>query len=322
MPKISVIVPIYNVEEYLPRCIDSILGQTFRDFELILVNDGSLDNCGIICDAYAEKDCRIHVIHQENGGLSAARNAGIDWVFANSDSKWISFIDSDDWVHCKYLEALFDAVQKNDVLVSVCGYGRTNGEILDIDESKFKPKIWRVEEYYTKHHTNAIVAWGKLYARSCFREIRFPAGKVHEDEFTTYKVLFMGKQIAAIHTSLYAYFINAKGISEGGWSPKRLFAIEAMEEQIEYFDKLHMKNMKTEAVTGYIFRLQYYIKQIDEMMEKKYSRERKILFKKLRTAIVRYRKEYSLQGHEWAYNIAFPKVMWIYWTCKARLVKK
>ena len=97
-PKISVIVPVYNVQQYLHRCVDSILGQTFTDFELILVDDGSPDGCPAICDEYAVKDSRIHVIHQENAGLSAARNTGIDWVLATSDSQWISFVDSDDFI--------------------------------------------------------------------------------------------------------------------------------------------------------------------------------------------------------------------------------
>ena len=109
MPAISVIVPVYKVEKYIHRCVRSILGQTYADFELILVDDGSPDNCGVICDEYAAKDSRVVVIHQENGGLSAARNAGIDWVFANSDSQWLSFIDSDDWVHPEYLQRLLDA---------------------------------------------------------------------------------------------------------------------------------------------------------------------------------------------------------------------
>lgn len=96
MSEITVVVPVYKVEQYLHRCIDSILVQTYRDFELILIDDGSPDSCGMICDEYAKSDSRIHVIHQENGGLSAARNAGIDWAFANSDSQWLTFIDSDD----------------------------------------------------------------------------------------------------------------------------------------------------------------------------------------------------------------------------------
>ena len=115
MPQISVIVPVYKVEPYLRRCVDSILAQTFTDFELILVDDGSPDNSGAICDEYAQKDARVHVIHQENGGLSAARNAGIDWVFAHSDSQWLTFVDSDDWVHPEYLERLYHAVLEHNV---------------------------------------------------------------------------------------------------------------------------------------------------------------------------------------------------------------
>ena len=117
---ISIVVPIYKVEKYIHRCIESILAQTFTDFDLILVDDGSPDNCGKICDEYAVKDKRIHVIHKENGGLSDARNAGIDWAFANSDSEWITFIDSDDWIHPKYLETLYNAVFTS----SYCEYRR------------------------------------------------------------------------------------------------------------------------------------------------------------------------------------------------------
>lgn len=122
MPEISVIVPVYKVEPYLRRCVDSILSQTFTDFEVILVDDGSPDDCPAICDEYAGKDERVRVIHQENGGLSAARNAGLDWVFANSDSRWISFVDSDDCVHPKFLEYLHRAGVENNVQISICTY--------------------------------------------------------------------------------------------------------------------------------------------------------------------------------------------------------
>ena len=122
---ISVIVPVYKVEEYIYRCVDSILAQSFKDFELILVDDGSPDNCGKICDEYAQKDKRITVIHKENGGLSDARNTGIDWALKNSN--WITFIDSDDWVHTDYLKNLYNAVKENNVDISVCGYVNTTG---------------------------------------------------------------------------------------------------------------------------------------------------------------------------------------------------
>ena len=122
MAKISVIVPVYKVEQYLNRCIDSLLCQTFSDFELILVDDGSPDACPAICDSYAEKDARVHVIHQANGGLSAARNAGIEWSLQKSDSEWISFVDSDDWVHERYLESLFSAVRETGAEVACTRY--------------------------------------------------------------------------------------------------------------------------------------------------------------------------------------------------------
>ena len=122
MAAISVIVPVYKVERYLKRCVDSILDQTFRDFELILVDDGSPDRCGEICEKYAEKDKRIVVLHRENGGLSAARNTGLDWIFANSNSTYVTFIDSDDWVHPQYLEILSRVIESNNVAVSVAQF--------------------------------------------------------------------------------------------------------------------------------------------------------------------------------------------------------
>ena len=141
MPTISIIVPVYKVEKYIHRCVDSILGQTFTDFELILVDDGSPDGCPAICDKYAANDSRIHVIHQQNGGLSAARNAGIDWAFANSDSQWLSFIDSDDWVHPEYLQRLLDAALGHDVSVSICGYEQTEGSEPVISPETLPPHL-------------------------------------------------------------------------------------------------------------------------------------------------------------------------------------
>lgn len=122
MPTISVIVPVYKVEPWLWRCVDSILAQTYTDFELILVDDGSPDNCGAICDEYAAKDSRVHVIHQKNGGLSAARNAGIDWVFAHSDSRWLTFVDSDDWLYPETLQFLLRDAAEKDIAKQACLY--------------------------------------------------------------------------------------------------------------------------------------------------------------------------------------------------------
>ena len=253
MPQISVIVPVYNVEQYLKRCVDSILEQTFTDFELILVDDGSPDNCGAICDEYAQKDSRIHVIHQKNGGLSAARNAGIDWVFANSDSQWLTFVDSDDWIHPQMMEILLDMVQSSGKKISVCGYQET-AEMAFLEEvPKPVSALWAPEDFFVECNTNAVIACGKLYHRSCFDMIRYPLGKIHEDEFTTYLLLFEQQQITVTDASLYYYFQNTAGITKSRWSPKRLDAWQAYDEQISFFKKLDNKRLAKFCYRKYLW---------------------------------------------------------------------
>ena len=159
MHKISVIVPVYKVEKYLRRCIDSILNQTFNDFELILVDDGSPDNCGKMCDEYAKSDNRVTVIHRKNGGLSAARNSGIEWAFNNSDSEWITFIDSEDWVHADYLKILLDYAQKFNTEVSICDFLRTSDYIADdVLKEKLKVHKYSSEDFFVNRNLNAVVA--------------------------------------------------------------------------------------------------------------------------------------------------------------------
>lgn len=252
MPTISVIVPVYKVEKYIHRCVDSILGQTFGDFELILVDDGSPDNCGTICDEYAAKDSRVVVIQQENGGLSAARNAGIDWAFENSDSQWLSFIDSDDWVHPEYLERLLNAAVQNNVSVSVCGYAQTDGQAPEIDPDSLVSALWDTEEFYVAHNVNATIACGKLYRKECFETIRYPLGKLHEDEFTTYQILFRIETVAVIQAPLYFYYTNPESIMNAAWSKRRMVAYDALESQIEYFEERRFDNAKRSIIRRYL----------------------------------------------------------------------
>ena len=235
MARISVIVPVYKVEPYIDRCVKSILTQTYTDFELILVDDGSPDNCPAMCDAWAEKDSRIVVIHQANGGLSAARNAGIDWAFQHSNSEWLTFIDSDDWVHPQCLAKLLDAAAQNGVDVSVCGYAETTGEEPAVDTEK-AVALWTPEDFFIEKNVNAVVAWGKLYRKDRFAEIRYPVGKIHEDEFVTYQILFAVPHIAVLSEPLYYYYQNPQGITKGSWNSKRFDAVEAIAEQIRYFE--------------------------------------------------------------------------------------
>ena len=201
MALISIIVPVYKVEPYLKRCVDSILAQTFTDFELILVDDGSPDNCGAICDEYASLHGNVRIIHQQNQGVSVARNAGINFAFENSNSKWITFIDSDDWVHPQYLELLLKAVIENNVAISVCGFIKTFGEEPDMKNDGIEINVISPEKLYVENNVNATVPWGKLYTKECFKEIRYPVGKIHEDEFVTYKILFNELKIAVVEAN-------------------------------------------------------------------------------------------------------------------------
>lgn len=260
MAQISVIVAVYKMPQFLPRCIEGILNQTFRDLELILVDDGSPDNCGQICDDYAAKDSRVHVIHKQNAGVCAARNTGLDWVYANSESGWIFFHDNDDWIHPETLERLHRAAMELDSGISICGYQLTTGEDPVLEEEALKPVAWSPKDFYMQHFVNATVCWGKLYRRDIFEAERYPEGKYIEDEFLTYKLLFANEALAVIPAALYAYYINPAGISKKAWVPKRLDAWEAYEQQIAYF-----KAMGDEELVA--FRCRSYLDSIWEYLQ-------------------------------------------------------
>ena len=277
MPKVSVIVPVYRVESYLHRCVDSILAQTFSDFELILVDDGSPDSCGAICDEYARQDSRIHVIHQENGGLSAARNAGIDWAFANSDSQWLTFVDSDDWLHPQMLEAMWNAAQKDDTSVVVCGHQQTQGETPEVCPEQLESSLWDPEDFYLQYTCNATLAWGKLYEKRYFETLRYPVGRIHEDEYLTYQILFRVPQISVIPAPLYAYYVNAEGITRSKWSPKRLDSWGAFEAQIRFFHETGRTELEKTQILVYLGNTKFQEKQIRRSgCSKEYAEELKL----------------------------------------------
>lgn len=299
MPTISVVVPVYKVEAYLHRCVDSILQQSYRDFELILVDDGSPDSCGSICDAYARQDSRIHVIHQENGGLSAARNAGIDWVFAGSDSRWFTFIDSDDWIHPQTLERLLRAAEEYQTKVSVCGYAETAGENPTVTEASLNASAVDPRWFYQNRFINATVAWGKLYSRDLFESVRYPAGKIHEDEFVTYRLLMESGTIAVLEAPLYAYFVNPAGITKKGWSPRKLHAWEAYEQQLAFFEERRDTEMVKFRYRGYLENAVVNLRQARESNgDGQYDKEVKAIETRIRQVIRRAWKKDVLSFRE------------------------
>lgn len=237
-PLVSVIVPVYNVEPYLRRCVDSILVQSFRDFELILVDDGSPDQCGTICDEYANRFECIHVIHQPNGGLSAARNAGLDWIDVHSSSEFVTFIDSDDWVHPQYLEAFVSVARKTGVSIVSCDFATVTDDCHPEESRKFHFERLQVlcpEDFFMGNRSRANQACIKLYRRELLRNVRYPVGRTNEDAFVTYRLLFSVDSIAFINETLYYYFRWPGSIMRRPWNPARLDEIDAIEGQLAFF---------------------------------------------------------------------------------------
>lgn len=268
MPPLTVVVPIYEVDTYLRRCVNSICNQTLYNFELILVDDGSPDCCASICDEYAYANSDVYVIHQLNGGLSAARNAGIDWAIAASHSKWISFIDSDDWVHPQYLEYLYAVAKDNKVSLSACGYQDVDGacEIDGVDDPSVE--VLNGNEYlFSEKAGGASMAWGKLYLKELFRAVRYPVGRIHEDEYVTYKLLNQAGSIACIRKTLYYYFINPEGITRSGYTLKRLDGVKAKEEQCSFYRaiEVHYYQVCVKDLILHIY--PYHIVQLNEINE-------------------------------------------------------
>lgn len=308
MPLISVIVPVYKVEAYLSRCIDSILAQTFTDFEIILIDDGSPDNCGKICDEYAEKNPRVHVIHQKNGGLSSARNAGINWVFANSDSQWLTFIDSDDWIHPKYLELLLNGAISTNTDICVCEYTETDKfsdfeNFNNINIQKLTP-----EEFYVNYNITSIIACGKLYKKTCFEIIRYPLDRINEDEFTTYKILFEKTLVSYLKEPLYFYYINPNSITRCVWSPQRLDLISALEEQIVFFKKNNYDNLLKKIELKLLWVINSQINATERSEEYAYIAPE--LKKKLKLYFKKYKKDLklSIRTHTDIYGKVYPRL--------------
>jgi glycosyltransferase involved in cell wall biosynthesis len=202
-PKISIIVPVYKVEQYIHKCIDSILKQTLIDFELILINDGSPDNCGQICEEYARKDARIKVIHKENGGLSSARNAGLDVA----KGEYIGFVDSDDWIEPDMYELLYNLCEDNNCEIanisSFIHYKdrtiRNGGHPFFIHNRSEAMKTMLEGKLYDE------VVWTKLIKRSLLRDLRFKTGIVYEDTAFTYQLIHKSNRICCIGMPMYHY---------------------------------------------------------------------------------------------------------------------
>lgn len=276
---ISVIVPIYKVEDYLEKCIDSIRNQTYQNLEIILVDDGSPDKCPQMCDDFAKEDSRIKVIHRKNGGLSAARNSGLEIA----TGEYIGFVDSDDYIHSKMYETLLAHLEESNAELAVCRVQ----DVFEIGEEALLTGGEKVEtmtnvealkSIYGDWGTDMKVAWNKLYRREIFNELRYNEGKVHEDEFMIHKVLYCIKKVVTTSYKMYYYQRGSASIMRvKKYSLQRLQGLEALEDRIRLWGSCEDKTLVSKMYESYFNSL-----IISYYLVKQHYPEEKQIIKELR----------------------------------------
>ncbi|NLP46840.1 MAG: glycosyltransferase family 2 protein [Epulopiscium sp.] len=239
---ISVVIPVYKVEEYLNRCVTSVLNQTYSNIEVILVNDGSPDNCGKMCDEFAEKDKRVTVIHKENGGLSSARNAGIEIA----KGEYLSFLDSDDWVEVTFIEKALKLLVESKADIAITNYMKIYNEREKINNDKIEKyefsNLEALNALAGKFNTQITTAWGKIYHRDIFDKIRYPIGKIHEDEFVIHHILNKADKVVLTTEKLLYYWQRKDSITGSGFKLKnKLHVIEALKDRIDLLNELNLE---------------------------------------------------------------------------------
>ena len=235
-PMISVIIPVFNVEKYLKRCVKSIQEQSYQDIEIILINDGSTDSSGRICDELALQDSRIELIHKENGGISSTRNVGLEHARGN----WISFIDSDDFVHPDMLKTLLLCAVKNKVRLVICGFNVVNED--EIIQNTYNPPLQKLKgeelhKYFFEAGKGMEYLWNKLYDSNLLKTIRFPEGKIYEDTFVLPKILELSKKVAFVDWAGYSYTQRSSGISRNMDMNQQMDGLEAKQSKVRFMER-------------------------------------------------------------------------------------
>lgn len=257
-PLVSIITPVYNVADYLPRCIESICHQSYENLEILLIDDGSRDQSGWICDQYSQIDTRIRVIHQKNGGLSSARNTGIKAALG----EYVAFIDSDDFISNQFIERLLKLALAYKAEISICGYYEGRSSTFPVCPKAEKIQVYTSKEMLQEWHgTNKhieTIACNKLYLKELFKDekMRYPKGYYHEDVQLTHLLVNEAKQIVITSERLYYYF-RRKGSITANWTKKRVDdCIEGQNKRIEFF---RMQGYTAACERLMVKRLKYYI---------------------------------------------------------------
>lgn len=261
--KISVIVPVYNVEKDIENCLDSIIAQEYKNLQIILVDDGSTDNSGNICDKYSNIDTRIEVIHKQNRGLADARNVGLK----HANGKYIAFLDSDDYIYPTFYKELYRMVKEHDADIGECDFLRINidkkedaKKILEKQEEKFSQELLSNIEALKllygprlKPYIKKVVVWNKIYKKDIFNDIRFPLGKLHEDEYTTYKILNKANKIVSTNKKLHGYMQTPNSIMRQEIKWQRIEDnLDAYIKSSEFFQNANNKEIEMKSRRRYL----------------------------------------------------------------------
>lgn len=295
MAEVSIIVPVYQVESYIRQCVDSILAQTFADFELILVDDGSKDMSGQICDAYAAKDARVKVIHKENGGLSDARNRGMDQMTGN----YFMFVDSDDYIAPTMVESLYKSILNEHADIAACNYLNffENDREKDFATSIQSEILTGAEIFYNRKNERNYgiwtVAWNKLYKKERFGNIRFRFGKYHEDEFWANDIYRMHIKVITIPECLYYYRQRSDSIMGKKSITRNLDIIEAFQERIKIY--LQEPQYAGQAYKVLVYSLEY-LEESKKLITNSKEQTRFIQAEKRTKDIIQQLKQRKLSG--------------------------
>lgn len=279
-PLISVIVPVYNVGNYLARCIESIIQQTYKNLEVILVDDGSTDDSSEICDRYEKKDERIQVIHKRNGGLSSARNAGIEIAAG----EYLTFVDSDDWILSHHIESLYNLLHDTGLLMAICQSQKIHSEaeassIPNISGHKLLAKETVMYEALTQYKWWS--AWDKLYHRSLFDEIRFPIGRINEDYAIIFYLFDKCNQIAVGKQITYCYFERLGSITTSGFNSSKFAEYVNAIEVLDFF-KSKYPSLAAPAENILISTCLKLLSNIAKAKDDEYEKWRQMLLKTVR----------------------------------------
>lgn len=299
---ISVIVPIYNTEKYLEKCITSILDQSYHNLEVILINDGSTDNSEEICNRFQEIDKRIIVKYQENSGVSVARNQGLK--IAKGD--FISFVDSDDYLHPEMLERLWNYLKEYNADIAMCDFFKVfDGKLIEQCYEKNIVKqldsVQALKRLFGSSLEQAVVVTNKLLMKELLSDIRFPAGKIHEDTFTTYKLYYKAKKIIYTNEKLYYRIRRVDSIIGKGFNIKSLDVLDAHAERTDFFRKHNLPDLYKLSINIYMMRI---IKFFGKCIDSDDIEEETI-----RRLLLRFREEFKrfgyMKGLSWRHRVNY-----------------